>query len=533
VSTPRGDGLAVVLAVGFVPLAAFVLVAAACMPMSYDDAYNATVPLNLLRGKGYSTSFPGPARFDPEISSGAAFLAPAAVPMALFGAGMRSPMLYTGLLSLALYLFLLRSLHEHAPRAALSTALLVPFTLWHGKNDTVVMESALPPPPFGYWYQLLGNLPGLLALALAMSLLLERRPLNAGRALVVAALTFFAVNAKAMHAVPLAAMVLLFVMLPADASDGSAAAPSRRGRVAIALGLLAAGWCGLRFNRGLAWLFLDGQAFRGFADRETASLARASGMTGLLSIAPARLPLWLLRTVTWNALRAVQFLGGAVQGTMIVAALVATALAAWRAVRRCPLARLTLVLLAGAGAHLAWWACAPSHPTRRLTAVAGLACFALAGGLALWHGARDANPARRRPRARIWWGALGLLCAAGAPNLLAALGGWSALREYRNEQHGAAAALERLAAAHPDAAFCSPGWYVPRELTYLAPDGVRYCDLNAVGSAAPGRRILMRSSTLWPELRRDTVRAAGARCTVALERVGRFEFRGCDGFRRG
>src|SRR6185369_14041530 len=116
------------------------------------------------------------------------------------------PMLYTAVVCLALYVALLRSLHVHSPPAALATAILVPFMLWQGKNDRIVTGNIIPAPPFGYWYQPLGNMPGMLALALAMSLLLEPRPATMNRRIAIVALVVFAVNAKLMHLVPLTAI---------------------------------------------------------------------------------------------------------------------------------------------------------------------------------------------------------------------------------------------------------------------------------------------------------------------------------------
>jgi hypothetical protein len=517
------------LAAVFAPFAALILFAAARMPMSYDDAFNAMVPLNLARGNGYASSFVGIEPFDPAISSGAAFLAPAALPIAAFGADMRWPMLYTAALCLTLYLFLLRSLHQHAPPAALATAFLVPFTLWQGKNDTVVPGNILPPPPFGFWYQLLGNLPGVLALALAMSLLLQRGPVTVRRSIAIAMLIAFAVNAKLMHVVPLAAMVVAWVVFPADHPDTAAGATPRLRRLAIALGLLAAGWCGLRFNRILAWLLLDGGAFDTFVGNETAFIDKRSGIATLLSN-PLASPRAFVKLIVWNALRSVPFLG-VLQAPMMAAGLVATAVIAWRSARQSSVARLALVFLAGAAAHFTWWVCVPSPPTRHLTVVAALACFAMGCGFGLPWGGLGSSTAGTVHRSRIAWGAaLGLLCAAGASGPFGALGAWGELREYRSQQQGAAAALDRLAGKYPDAAFCGSGWWVPRELTYLAPAGTEYCDLNAVRHDAAGRRILMLSSNLWPP-RKDTVRAAAKRCPIALEQVGRFGFRACDGFR--
>ncbi|MNC98818.1 hypothetical protein D3C83_168900 [compost metagenome] len=58
------------------------------------------------------------------------------------------------------------------------------------------------------------------------------------------------------------------------------------------------------------------------------------------------------------------------------------------------------------------------------------------------------------------------------------------------------------------------------------------CNLRKARPAAPGRRILMLSTNLWP-LRKDYVSKANERCTTLLQRLGRFEFRGCDGFDPG
>ncbi len=524
-----GVSFRTVFAAAFAPFSAFVVFAAARMPMSYDDAFNATLPLNLLRGKGYASHFGGLEPFDPAISSGAAFLAPAALPMRLFGTGTQWPMLYTAALCLALYLCLLRRLHRAAPWAALATAILVPFRLWQGKNDQVVAGNILPGPPFGYWYQLLGNLPGLLALVVAMSLLVKPGPLALRRWVAVLGLTAFAVNAKVMHLIPLVAMVVTWALMPSgDFSAASQPTSARRRRAAIGLSLLAAGWCGFWFNRALAWIFLDGAAFRDFATQETQFLIAHNPAAALLSVPGAALPGVLTDALLRNAPRAFDLFGGRLQVAVTLAGLLATGAVALRQVRQCAIARLGLVLIAGAAAHFTWWVCQPEPRSHHLTPVPGLACFALGCGFGLW---RPSMTDAYRWRQVKWGATLALVCAVGAPRVVGALGGWGELREYRNQQINAAATLGRLAGEYPDAAFCAPGWWVPRQLTYLAPADTRYCDINRLSRDAPGRRILMLATNLWPtEL--DDVRAAAARCTVPLGRDGRFEFRGCDGFVR-
>lgn len=527
---------ATVLAAGFAPFSAFILFAAARMPMSYDDAFNATLPLNLLRGNGYASHFGRIIPFDTAVTSGAAFLSPAGLPMAVFGTGMQWPMLYAGALCLALYLWLLNNLHRHTPQAALATAILVPFVVWHGKNDPVVGGDFLPAPPFGYWYQLLGNLPGLLALAVAMSLLLDRAPITAKRFVAIVGLAVFAVNAKAMHLVPLVAMVLTWAALPSEVGTTVPGSAPRLRRLAIALGLLAAGCFGLCLNRVLVWVFLNGEAVESFVANETALLSAKSGTAALASSRLTTLPHLLAKSIARNPGRARDFLGDGLQVAAMLAALIATAVAALQSTRQSSVARLGLVFFVGAAAHFIWWVSLPAAPTRHLTPVPGLVCFAVGCGFGLWWVGVRPTPADAHRRRRIAWSvALALLCAVGTPRLSAALGAWNELREYRNQQLIAAAVLNRLVAEYPDAAFCAPGWWVPRDLTYLAPEGTKYCDLNAVGHDAPGRRILMLSRNLWP-LHYEKVRAADERCNIPLERVGRFEFRGCDGFgpqRRG
>jgi hypothetical protein len=513
----------------FVPFAFFVLLAAARMPMSYDDAYNATVPLNLVRGHGYATSFAGLEPFNPSISSGAAFLAPAALPIALFGAQMHWPMLYAALLCLTLSSFLLRSMHTHSPQAALAAALLAPFMLWQGKNDVVALGDVLPPPPFGYWYQLLGNLPGILALALAMSLLVERAPRRAARSIAIVALVLFGVNAKVMHIIPLAAMAAMWAALPLDRRDSTPATRARLRRLGLALVLIAAGWLGLRLNRMLAWLVLDGATFRNVLASENALLE--GRVPALPSLRPAEL-FAFAKIFSWNCLRAVPFLGGALQAPMTFVLLVTTALTARRFAAESSLARLALVLLAGAAAHFGWWVMS-SAAFRHLTPVAGLAWLALGCGLGLsWLDLRRHAAGTFARHGLLWGCLLALLCVAGAPNLVAALGGWKELRDHKNEQLSATAALERLVEGYPDAAFCSSGWYVPRELTYLAPAHIATCDLHVVQPSAAGRRILLRATNLWPA-GKEKVERTLERCPSRIERVGRFEFRACDGLQPG
>jgi hypothetical protein len=128
--------------------------------------------------------------------------------------------------------------------------------------------------------------------------------------------------------------------------------------------------------------------------------------------------------------------------------------------------------------------------------------------------------------------AVGSLCAAAVPTLVTAFSGWNELRQYRSEQMATAAALRRLHTEYPDAAFCGAGWLVPREQAYLAPADVELCNLRRVAPDAPGRRILMLSTNLWSP-RKSDVSHANERCTALLQRLGRFEFRGCDGFDPG
>ncbi len=522
-----GVSFRTVLAAAFAPFSAFILFAAARMPMSYDDAFNATLPLNLLRGNGYSSHFDGIEPFDPAISSGAAFLGPAALPMGLFGTGMQWPMLYTGVLCLALYLCLLRRLHRHAPPAALATAILVPLTLWQGKNDRVVTGDILPAPPYGYWYQLLGNLPGLLALALALTLLVKPGPMPARRWIAILALAAFGVNAKLMHVIPLVAMVVAWAVLPSG-DGGTASTPTmrRRRRFTVGLSVLAAAWCGFWFNRALAWTFLDRAAFTQFATQETQFLIAHNPAAVLLSVPRSALPGVLTNALLQNAPRAFDLFGGQLQFAVTLAGLVAAGAVALRQGRRHAIARLGLVFTAGAVAHFLWWVCLPDSRSHHLTPVFGLVCFALGCGFGSWHPSGSDGP---RWRQVAWGAALALVCAVGAPRVVGALGAWGELRAYRNQQINAAATLRRLAGEYPDATFCAPGWWLPRQLMYLAPEDTRYCNLNRFSRDAPGRRILMLSTNLWP-MELDDVRAAAARCTMPLGRDGRFEFRGCDDF---
>jgi hypothetical protein len=361
-----------------------------------------------------------------------------------------------------------------------------------------------------------------------MSLLLQRAPMTARRSIMIVGLIVFGVNAKMMHIIPLIGMVVVWAVLPRDDADTPPQARSRR--FAIALGLLAAGWFGLRFNRLLAGLFLDGAAYQTFVANETLSINENSGTAILLSTPLSELPLYLTKTILWNGLRSIRYLG-VLQGPLLALGLIATAAVARRRVRQSSLARLAVVLLAGTAAHFAWWASETYHTTRHLTPIAVLACFALGCGFGLAWIALNLGAASASRERLAWGGALALFCIAGAPDLFTGLRGWSELREHRNQQVNAAAALERLAAKYPDASFCGSGWYVPRELTYLAPAGVKFCSVIAVRPSTPGPRILMLASNLWPAYRKEEVRAADERCTAPIERIGRFEFRGCDGFR--
>lgn len=521
---PRRSSLRFILAATFVPFAAFVLFAAVSMPMSFDDAFNATMPLNLAHGRGYASSYGPTFPFNPSVSSGALFLAPVALPIALFGADMRWPMLYTAAVSLILYLFLLRSLHAHEPRAALATGILVPFLLWQGKNDPVVAGDVVPVPPYGFWYQLLGNLPGALALALAMSLLLDRAPTTLKRSLAVVALIIFAVNAKQMHIVSLACMLLVWAVLPADGAPALPRCRARLRRTAAALALLAAGWFGLWFNRVAAWLLLDAQAFHRFVASESHLLNEQGGAAKALSFLQTAPLLRVVREVVWNALHAAPFLGLAL-APLLAAVVLGTTILAWRSRATSSLARLALVLIGGIAGHSVWWVSRPWPPQRHLTAIAVLACFAAGCGFGL---AAAGSNESKRPRL-LWRLALVLLGAAGATNVLPLLDGWGELRQYRSEQVAAAAALQRLAAEYPGASFCGVGWWVPREQTYLAPPSVELCDLADVGKDEPGRRILVLATNLW-NLRKERISNANERCPKLLERVGRFEFRACDGF---
>jgi hypothetical protein len=333
-----------------------------------------------------------------------------------------------------------------------------------------------------------------------------------------------------MHIIALTSMLVAWAALPREPTNAGSRTPPRLRRLTIAIGLLGAGWLGLRFHRVLAWCFLDQRGFQGFVTREATVLYDYSGLDDLVEFVHTTPLVAIVTSTVWNALHAAPFLG-MFQAPLLAGALLATVIVAWRSLEESSLARLAIVLFAGVAGHFVWWASFPFRPQRHLTVISVLTCCAVGCGFGLtrfaWRSSADET---RRQSPLLERLAFASLCAASLPHLFILFGGWKELRAYRNEQTTTAAAVQRLAAEYPDASFCGIGWWVPREQTYLAPQSVKWCNLERVAPNAPGRRIVISSANL---LHLDEENLRNDRCPTLLERIGRFEIRGCDGFDQG
>lgn len=425
-------------------------------PLTFDDAFNANVALSLAKGRGYGThtggSFVG---FNPLITSGAFFISPLALPLLFVKPSITLIQCY----SLGVtYLFFGITLYFSWRIQRYIPLILIVFSaafLMHGKTDIVehTQAASLPAPPYGLWFQFLGNLPGTWALIAATTICASKAGSPLLRHLLVFCCAAFACNAKMVHALPMAIAL----------GAAFTCAPKRLWSLVLVgcLGILA----GVKGDSWLAWVALEPEDFQmhraaaqSFVTRNLPAYSRffeAPSIGGFIDIV-AQIPknLGAMSGYVGEGLLIVMIFS-----LCMVAILLSVA-------RRSPPPRELLVVLiangAAAAAVIAWWASMPGAPTRFLTSAAPLvaATSAAACAVVLSYGGT-------------WWRAL-TVTTVGAVVTYSLFQGLDAATAsshtgsvVRAEQQEVARLVRAKSTGHRKQPLCGDAWWYPHEITFL------------------------------------------------------------------
>ncbi|RLE25976.1 MAG: hypothetical protein DRJ65_06555 [Acidobacteria bacterium] len=487
------------------------------MPLSYDDAFNANVAKNLAEGEGFATNYGGPKLLNPRISTGALFLAPLAVPLRLFGQTTQMPMAYSiaanGIL-LILILWLARKADERLPLAIICSLVML---CSQGKNDIVIPGNTLPSPPWGYFYQFLGNMPGILALV-GLGLILTLEELGIKRIIMGCGLALFAVNCKAMHLIVFAAMVTSMIGFCAvdyhrkDVSKG-------RMRFLISISwILACGFIGAVLQRALAWFWMSETAFVQHVQLANRFFSLTNVTLRLSDIFTVAGFSETIERILKRAPLAEEYLGGWTTLLPVTLLLILTTVTALRrgGSRN---SRAGLIFLIPALIHTAWWLTAPgSTHIRHFTPVPVLLATAVAFSVI--------QLSTFSHRTRYFGILLGLFAIfSSVYNNLGSLSALPSLRAHRRDQITVSRELNALRATSPGIILYGAGWWFPRDQEFLLHRG-EFEDILGQSSTEAG--VLVVARNLWPVAKYPSLRKVEERCGRLLYERGQYLVLACD-----
>jgi hypothetical protein len=437
----------------------FFLLLLACTyvaPLTFDDAYNSNVALSLAKGRGYGTYTGGSfVAFNPLISTGVFFIAPFALPLRLLGPSIDITQLYSLVVTFLFFSISLHQaskLHRYLPLVVivLSATFLV-----NGKTDLVAntQVAGIPAPPYGLWFQCIGNMAGTWALIAATLGCVSRTGSKRVRIAIIFFCMAFACNAKIIHALP-GGIALLTLLLCSPKRYWQAVAV---GYVGILIGMQADSW--------LAWLTLGSASFQvhranaqGFVASNIgvyAQLLRSPSIDGLQEIVgtiPANFPAAIA-----SAGRALCLFTALVAGVLLVGCAVN------RGTRYSKeLFHVSLVCGSAGAAVLVWWSGIPLAPERFLTCVPPLIVMSLAAAfLAVFQGVSFA------------W-RVGVSLGMGA---LTAYGVYQTVEQFlaagrigkivRAEQREVANLIKVESHGDKKSPLCGEGWWHPHEISFL------------------------------------------------------------------
>jgi hypothetical protein len=429
-------------------------------PLTFDDGYNATVALSFAKGRGYGTHTGGIFQaFNPLITTGAFFIAPFSLLLMLVGINsahsqlvlVQSYSLAVTFLFFSIALYYAQRIHRHLP---LTLIFLSAVFLVHGKTDVVPQTSvaSLPSPPYGLWFQFLGNMSGTWALIAGITASVSSGGSRWLRYVLVFLCAAFACNAKMVHVLP---STVAFVTL-------CVVAPSRFW--ALALCGFAGIAVGAKGDTWLAWMSLTPEAFQAY--RVTAQSFVASNVSvysQLFSSPSVEHVATILATIPSNIPGACSYVGG----LLLIAALgVSVVAGSLRVIRRDVFAgELMFLFVACAAAALTvilWWASMPAAPTRFLTSAPPLVVMAAAVAFtAVWNSKLVA------------WRVGGCVSVAvialsfayqGLGNMVAASRTGVLVRKEQLEVATLVRAESERYKARP---LCGAGWWYPHEISFL------------------------------------------------------------------
>jgi hypothetical protein len=306
----------------------------------YDDAFIATAAKNVAMGAGYSSSYHGIDRFDPEISTGPVIVLPTALLIRLLANQYWVPGLAITIAIWVTLLLLIGRMRRLGGRwHALGTAITAAGLIVFGTNE------------FG----LLGEMPAVFLTVLAFTWLADdsRSDLTSGMCAGVA--LGLAIYAKLTVAIALPAVLLVPWLLPALKGAGSEARSwkARLGWCCAGLALPVVAWQIFQLS-GLSWSL---QAWAGVKGRQLAFLMGTQSLSGIGQVQEAASGTQrLLGNSSRNAAALAGYLGGLWRLLPALAAF-ALALRLTMASPSVPPAakRTSLYLACAIGLHLAWW----------------------------------------------------------------------------------------------------------------------------------------------------------------------------------
>ena len=246
----------------------------------------------------------------------------------------------------------------------------------HGKTDLVAGTAIanLPPPPYGFWTQFLGNMAGTWAVIGTTLVCCSDSPVSLRRLIVIFCLTVFAVNAKMIHALPLiVVLAILFI------------GGTRHSRREVLVAFLAA-YFGIRTEAFVAWITLDADQFREYKNAAGAFFASNQGLYRELLLSPSwELCQTVIRTIPSRVGLAVEYIGLpliAVSASMLTVS-VGSFMHSQVANTSKTLVRAELATATAACVVVLWWCGMPEAPSRFLSVVAPLLVTAVSIALKL------------------------------------------------------------------------------------------------------------------------------------------------------
>jgi hypothetical protein len=435
----------------------FLLFFVSYAPLTFDEAFNATLALSLSHGMGYGSHLGGTySGFNPYISTGFLFIAPFSLVLALVGPSIMSAHLYSLGVTFLFFVTALayaRKLHPWLPLAVIF--LSVSF-LDHGKTDLFDGPSvrSLPEPLYGLWFQFLGNMSGSWAAIACVLGCVSSSQATWRRLLSVFLWAVFSCNSKMVDFLPLASSLACIFLL----------APKVTWSSTLSGGLGA--FVGLKLNTWLAQAVLDTEAFS--THKQIAADFFRSNQRPYHDLMCE--PSWsAVLALARNARTYWAPASHYISDTLMVVTGVLFAVSACLLFRyrRQGSNEMMLRLLIAFGVSslvtIFWWAAIPGAPIRHLTAATPFVVVTLAVAVV---GVLANSPIRLRAASS---GILTMLFVVVLyQKLHAAYPYFSASIKARREQTEVSALVQQQPARKHNSTLCGDGWWYPHEISFLS-----------------------------------------------------------------